>query len=232
MVDFSDFGAVKRELKKLGNAERAKVTVWYAPGAKNVYGATMPNLRKLNRELIKFCKENPEKGKKIILKLWKSGVFECMWIGEDAVRGLNTKDTVEIIEKIKGGINNWMHSDTLLIAIGKHCKREPEVFMKLAERYSKDKHPWIRRLGIIFPIKVFVYYPKYLERALKILGRNMKDDHVYIRKGVSWACANCYMVDKAKTQKWLKKWEGNEKAEKSLKACYSRIKAYEKRRKK
>jgi len=232
MIDFSDLNGVKRELKKLGDAKRAKVTGWYAPGAKNVYGVTNPDMRKMNRGLIKLCKDDPKKGKKIILKLWKSGFFECMWLGEDAVRGLCVKDTVQIIEKIKGGINNWMHSDTLLIAIGKHCKNEPEVFMKLAERYSKSKQPWTRRLGIIFPIKVFVYYPKYLERTLKILSYNMEDDHDYVRKAVSWTCANCYMINKAKTQKWLKKWEGNEKADKSLRACYSRIKAYEKRRKK
>jgi len=179
--------------------------------------------------LIEFNKTNP-KALALLVKIWNTEIFEFRWIAQDAIRGLEMKEAIEFIEKTKSGVNNWMHSDNLLCAIGKHSKENPEVIMKLAERYSKSKQPWTRRLGVIFPIHVVKKYPRYLDRTLKILDRNMKDDHDYVRKGVSWTCANCYLINIGKTRRWLKNWEGKRGVEKTVNACYSRIRAYEKRR--
>lgn len=190
-------------------------------------GVRAPVMRRLNKQVIDYCKADPKKGKALLEKMWNTGSYELMWMAEDGVRGLSTENALKFADKIKSGINNWIHSDTLLCAMRQHGKSEPEKLMNVAEKYSRNKQPWIKRLGIIFPIIVIGYYPRYIDRTLAILARNMEDEREYIVKAVSWTCASCYMQQKGKTAKWLRRFD---QSSRTVRACYSRIRAYQKRR--
>ena len=177
-----EFNEIREYLMENGSAERAEKMKTVAPGAKKIYGNTMPQLN----ELAKLIKDG---GFELVEALWKGGAYEEKMLAAKLLHHLCKKDPVKAIALVKkygAGIDNWAVCDTLGMQSLKPINKKygKEIFA-LAEELASSANMWERRLSMVL-LEDFTKQPALHPRILQMVNKHRSDTEYYIKKAVKW----------------------------------------------
>jgi 3-methyladenine DNA glycosylase AlkD len=200
-------GEIKRELKKLANPERARLSLRYFKTGKGQYGEGDKFLGTGMLNQRKIAKKYSDKiSTQETLRLLKSKFHEERMTALLILMLKYKKGTVAEQRKIFSAylantkfINNWDLVDvTCRGIVGAYLfDRNKSILYKLA----KSKSLWEKRIAII---STFYFISKGdLDDTFKIAKMLLADKHDLIHKAVSWALREAGKHDKAKLVKFL-----------------------------
>jgi 3-methyladenine DNA glycosylase AlkD len=160
----------KEEIKPYGvrSAEVKKIAVRHWLKVKNMK----------KKEIWRICEE-----------LWKSGWFEEGSIAINwsfRMKAKYEKSDMRVFERwLKKYIKNWAHDDVFCTSsVGEMLVQFPELLNKV-DRWAESRNRWLRRaaaVSLIYPIM----REKYLDKALEIADKLLKDKDDLVQKGYGW----------------------------------------------
>ncbi len=174
-----------KNLKELGDPGRASNQSLFIKGEMEVWGAPVPEMRRLVRLL-------PEPAAwELVPKLWKIEVREPRLAAVLILQRFAKKEPERVIGevlKLADGLRHWEETDQLAIALG-------EAALKLGkwERVSDNllarENLWAKRLGIVMllkPLRKGLAAPEFVEAQLEkvkgVEGGLMKKAVAWVRR--------------------------------------------------
>jgi 3-methyladenine DNA glycosylase AlkD len=160
------------KLKCLSNPKNIEGMARFGINPKNTYGVSMPELRKLAKEI--------GKSHKLALELWKSGVHEAR-----IVAGL-----IDLPEEItETQMDDWAAEFDSWDVCDQTCMNifwETKVAYKKASEWSKRKEEFVKRAGFAM-MAVLAWKDKKFEEFFPAIKKESSDDRNYVKKAVNWA---------------------------------------------
>jgi 3-methyladenine DNA glycosylase AlkD len=168
---------VVKKLKVLSNPEAVKGMVRFGINPHNTFGISIPNLKKIAREI--------GKDHKLTLKLWQTGIHEARIL--TGFIDDHRQVTEEQMGKWVSDFDSWDVCDQVCSYL---FDKTPYSFSKAYE-WSKKKEEFIKRAGFVLMACLAVHEKKApdekLEAFLPIIKREAADERNYVKKAINWA---------------------------------------------
>ena len=168
---------IMRILKTHSNPDAVAGMAKYGITSKKVYGASIPALRKLAREI--------GKDHALALRLWSSGVLDARLLAcfiDDAA-----EVTEEQMESWVSEFDNWAICDQCCSDL---FDKTTFAYRKAIE-WSKCDEEFVKRAAFALMAALAVHDKKAgdrrFERFLPTIKRQATDDRNYVKKAVNWA---------------------------------------------
>ncbi len=183
---------ITQKLKALSNPEAVRGMARFGINPYNTYGISIPNLKKLAKEI--------GKDHKLALKLWETGIHEARILAgfiDD-----HKQVTEEQMEEWVSGFDSWDICDQVLSYL---FDKTPYAYPK-AYQWSQRDEEFVKRAGFVLMACLAVHDKKApdekLEAFLPVIKREALDERNYVKKAVNWALRqigkrNLYLNDKA-----------------------------------
>jgi len=182
------------------------------PGAGNLYGVKVPQLRKLSKEIInKYGKRN-EPIRNIAEACWSEGSREHELVALFLLAGipLTPFERWKVGVRFLPDVKNWESCDQLCMALLGQALAEDPQYMNTLETWVEHENFWTRRAALVAP--VYLRRAKYLpevtddldRRTLEMAARLLNDEEKYIRKAVDWTVREVLKRNYEMGFEWLK----------------------------
>jgi len=175
--DYMQYKEILKRLKGLSNPKAVEGMARFGISTKNTYGISIPNLRKIAKEV--------GKDHKLAQQLWSSGIHEarilaCM-IDEPKIV------TEKQIKKWVKGFDSWDVCDQCCMNLFDKTK----FAYKKAVELSSKKEEFVKRTGFAL-MAVLAWHDKEandkkFEQFFPIIKRDATDKRNYVKKAVNWA---------------------------------------------
>jgi len=164
-------------LKQNADASRLEGMKRYAIDTSNAFGVTMPEIRKVAKQI--------KKDHSIALELWKTGIRECQILA--SLIDDRKQVTEEQMDRWTADFNSWEVCDQVC---GNLFVRTPYAVEKALE-YSSSEKEFIKRAGFVLMAEMQVHNKKIKDDELleffPIIEREAWDDRNFVKKAVNWA---------------------------------------------
>lgn len=194
-IENSSVAAIKEKLRSLANERYRKFTAGLIPGADNLLGVRLPELRKLGKELSKgdwryyLANADDEYYEEIML--------------QGIVVGQVKTDVEEKLRLIAGfvpKISNWAVCDSFSAGLGFVKSNKQRVWDFLKPYFASGKE-FELRFGIVMLMDYFID-GDHIEAVLKILD-GIRHEGYYVKMAVAWAISVCYAKFPEITMKYI-----------------------------
>ncbi len=168
------------KLKSKANPDNLEGMARYGISTTNRLGVSIPDLRKLAKEI--------GKNHKLASQLWAKGIDETKILA--SMIGEEDKLTEEQAEKWVVDFNSWDVCDQVCMNL---FRKMPFAGKKIKE-WSKREEEFIRRAAFSLIACVAVYYKEMSDgefiKFFPIIKNGAMDERNYVKKAVSWALRN------------------------------------------
>lgn len=203
---------IKQKLASLAKQERAVQSKRYLKSDYDFYGITVPELRKMAKEMKKEKNMNIYECYNIFDELWNSGNHEEMSLALyllDLFKKEYSIETWDFLLKEKNGkiraekAKSWDHIDEL------GCHIVGEIFLKNysalsneVKKLSESINAWMRRLSIV------CQYPSIkkgkIQLTLLLAEKLVYDEDIYVQKGAGWMLRECGKKNRVQVEQFIK----------------------------
>ena len=186
---------IKSELIRLADPKYRSFSSGLIPGADNIIGVRIPDLR----DLAKRIAAGDWKG---YLKEAADDSFEEIML-QGLVIGYAKADPGEITAALTyfiPKIDNWSVCDSVVMGL-KTVKKHQETFWKFIQPYLDSEKEFFVRFGVVMLLSYYVD-EKYIQAVLKRLD-TITHDGYYVKMAVAWAVSVCYVKFPAITHAYL-----------------------------
>lgn len=191
-------------LESYRDPKRAEWAKTYYPTGLNVLGLSVPDTKKVLKELKTETKSYPARAKiRFALELIDTGIFECQhlayeYLGRDkkVLKELTAKD----IEALDQNLDNWVLVDTFSAYFLGYAWRENIISTATIKSYLKSGNVWKRRCAIVATVALNQKARGGhgdVERTLEICKLAIDDHEDMINKAMSWALRELAKRNKA-----------------------------------
>jgi 3-methyladenine DNA glycosylase AlkD len=174
--------SVRAQLRAAGNSETRAVTAKLVPTSQFVYGVRVPVLN----ALVRSCRPG---GFELVEALWRSGAFEERLLAAKLLGAIARQDPVRALQFVKTAskdLSDWAVCDTLgTQGVRPIALAQRKTIVAMAERLTRSRHLWARRLAIVLLLHVAVD-PTKRATIRRILAPLRSDKEPYIRKALAW----------------------------------------------
>lgn len=176
-VSTMELELIVRELKRMRNPEAVEGMARFGIRGGNVYGVSVPNLRRLARKA--------GKNHRLAIDLWKTGIHEARILAGmvDDPR----KVTVEQMESWVRDFDSW---DVVDGSCGNLFDKTPFAFEKAME-WSKREAEYEKRAGFVLMAELAVHDKALPDETflafLPVIAREAVDNRNFVKKAVNWA---------------------------------------------
>jgi len=168
---------ITKKLKSLSNYKAIIGMARYGITPENTYGVSIPNLRKIAKEI--------GTSHKLAQQLWASNIRETKILAS-MIEDLE-KVTEEQTEKWVNEFNYWELCDQCCM----NLFEKTEFAYKKAIKWSSKEGEFIKRAGFVLMARLAVSDKKAddnkFEKFFPIIKREAADDRNYVKKAVNWA---------------------------------------------
>jgi 3-methyladenine DNA glycosylase AlkD len=181
---------LERQLRAVGDAERAEHEKRYLKSELEHAGASVPAIRKIAKAaLAEHANLGHDELVELVNALWARPLHECrmaavelLELRSDALRPVDMK----LVESLIRESRTWALVDGLAASVaGELVERYPEL-SKTLDRWSSDEDFWVRRaalLALLVPLRRgegdFARFGRYADAMLE-------EREFFIRKAIGW----------------------------------------------
>lgn len=183
---------ILRKLKPHANPKRAAHDVGYLNSQFPTLGVSIPNIRKIAKEIARMYEGNHVQTRNDLSRLWKkSNTHDVLSVPLYYFALRKPENTLADWRTIKtwaSRIDNWAHSDVLSDIISDLLERHPREVLPVLKTWNRSRQPWKRRLSLTS----LVYYANLRKRVppiqtiLSLVRPCIADDHFYVQRAVGW----------------------------------------------
>lgn len=203
-------GLLTNTFEKLSGDESYREGMYRAvPGAREVYGVRVPQLRAIARQVNKAFGKQVEA---IAEGCWQIGSREHCVLAILMLAGLKTLTPAQRWTLGIGylpKVGDWETCDQLCMGLLGQALVEDPAYMQDLEGWVEDPNVWIRRAALASSVvlrrsKLAPEIRNSLDkRTLGICLRLLDDEEHYVRKAVDWAVREVIRRDYALGKSWL-----------------------------
>ncbi len=172
-----NYNYILKKLKSLSNPKAVEGMARFGINPDNTYGVSIPNLRKMAKEI----------GKEHTLaqQLWSSGIHEAKILAGmiDVPEVVTEKQMEQWVKEF----DSWDVCDQVCMNL---FEDTPFAYKK-AIAWSKRKEEFIKRAGFVMMARLAVSDKKaddkQFEKFLPIIKRGAADNRNFVKKAVNWA---------------------------------------------
>jgi len=168
---------ILKKLKSLSKPKAIEGMTKYGITAKNIYGVSIPNLRKIAKEI--GVNHN------LAQQLWKSDIRETRILA--SMIGDPKMVTEEQMEEWVKDFDYWEICDQCCMNL---FEKTEFVYQKGVEWSSREEE-FVKRAGFVLMARLAVSDKKAdderFERLLPLIKREASDDRNFVKKAVNWA---------------------------------------------
>ncbi len=172
-----EFDEVMARLEALGDPEAAEGMARFGITAKSVYGASMPDVKALAKEI--------GRDHDLALRLWEVENREARILA--ALVDDHTLVTEEQVDRWVEDFDSWEVTDQ---CIGKLFDRTPWAYEKAVE-WSAREEEFVKRAGFVMMATLAVHDKRAPDERfyefLPIIAREAGDGRNFVKKAVNWA---------------------------------------------
>jgi 3-methyladenine DNA glycosylase AlkD len=172
-----NYNEILKKLKSLSDPKAVEGMARFGINPKNTYGVSIPEIRKLAKEI--------GKDHKLAQQLWSSGIHEARILAGlvDRIEDV----TEEQMEKWVKDFDSWDVCDQVCMNLFDKTKF---AYAK-AEEWSKRKEEFVKRAGFALMASLAVHDKKSKDeeflKFLPIIKRESTDERNFVKKAVNWA---------------------------------------------
>lgn len=168
---------ILRKLKSLSNPKNVECMARFGINPKNTYGVSIPNLRRLAKDI--------RKNHALAQQLWKSGIHEARILA--AMIDELKKISEEQMDSWARDFDSWDVCDQVCMNLFDKTK----FAYKKAVEWSSRKEKFVKRAGFAI-IASLAFHDKNakdenLIKFLPIIKKESIDDRNFVKKAVNWA---------------------------------------------
>jgi len=168
---------ILQQLKSLGNPASAKGMARFGINVESAYGVSIPNLRKIAR--------NIGKSRTLAESLWASGIHEARLLA--GMIYPPAEITTDQMEKWVRDFNSWDLCDQ---SCNNLFRKSPQAREKALEWSALDEE-FVKRAGFVMMACLAVHDKKGTDEEflefLQIINRESVDGRNFVKKAVNWA---------------------------------------------
>jgi len=172
-----EYKDIIKKLKSLSNSKAIAGMARYGITPENTYGISIPNLRKMAKEI--GISHN------LALQLWASDIRETKILAS-MIEDLEIV-TEEQMENWVNEFNYWEICDQCCMNLFEKTK----FAYKKAIEWSSKEEEFVKRAGFVLMARLAVSdkkaNDKRFEKFFPVIKREASDDRNYVRKAVNWA---------------------------------------------
>lgn len=168
---------VLKKLKSLSNPKAVAGMARFGINPDNTYGVSIPNLRKMAKEI--------RKDHNLAQQLWSSGIHEARILA-----GMIDEAEIVTEKQMEGWVrdfDSWDVCDQVCM----NLFEDTPFASKKAVAWSKRKEEFIKRAGFVLMARLSVSNKKaddkQFEKFLPIIKRESADNRNFVKKAVNWA---------------------------------------------
>ena len=181
---------IRKSLLEMGEKKLAEFSGRLIPGAENIIGVRLPELRKYAKRLAREMGEEAIDGEDIFYE-------EIMLRG--FVIGYLRTDPEHRLELIRGFIpliDNWAVCDSFCPTLS-FTKKNPELVREFLEQYLASEKEFEQRFGVVM-LRCYYINDQYIDSTLASLTA-VDTGQYYSSMAVAWAVSECYIKYTDKT---------------------------------
>ena len=185
---------IRKSLLEMGDKRLAEFSGRLIPGAENIIGVRLPELRKYARLLAKEMGEEALAGEDIFYE-------EIMLRG--FVIGYLRTDPEHRLELIRGFIpliDNWAVCDSFCPTLS-FTRKNMELVRGFIEPYLTSDKEFEQRFGVVM-LRCYYINDQYIDSTLASLSE-VDTSRYYSSMAVAWAVSECYIKSREKTLPFL-----------------------------
>jgi 3-methyladenine DNA glycosylase AlkD len=196
-----------RELRKLGDRERAIGAKAYLKSELDFIGITAPVLRKTVTTMERAAPIASEQALfACVNELWATRVFELQAAGVELMMHrdeLVTARSLPAIKKLLGNSHTWALVDPIsTIVLGAVYDREPAIAGTF-DAWAKDRDFWIRRAAMLAHLKALKRGAGDWARFARYADAMLDEREFFIRKAIGWVLRETSKRRPALVADWL-----------------------------
>jgi 3-methyladenine DNA glycosylase AlkD len=142
-------------LESQRDADYARGSAIFVPGAPNTMGVRVPVLKSMGRPLSRLAKTEPESGMQIARLLWGRNTREHKLLAAWVLKALTAKSP-ELAQELLFGwltdLTDWEIVDQLASCLEKVLCRNPGQALGWGRKWLGSEQTWIRRLGMVITV--------------------------------------------------------------------------------
>jgi 3-methyladenine DNA glycosylase AlkD len=203
-----------KSLESLKDEKRAKMAKTYYPTAMKVIGVTVPNEKKVLKEIKELTKKyTGEKKLELVKELINTGIFECQHLaleftGKDKkiLEILTEKD----IDDMTVNMDNWISVDSFAAYIVGYAWRVGKITIDKIKSYLRSDDLWIRRIAVVATIGLNQKArggTGDAKQTLEICELVIDDHQDMINKALSWALRELSKVTKKPVEEFIENYK-------------------------
>jgi 3-methyladenine DNA glycosylase AlkD len=182
------------------------------PGARDVYGVRVPQLRALARQVIKTFGKKDGAVEAIAEGCWRIGSREHCVLGILMLSDLKTLTSAQRWRLGVGylpDVGDWETCDQLCMGLLGQALAEDPNYMQELEGWADDPNFWVRRAALASTVvlrrsKVAPEIRNSLDKqTLGICLQLLNDEEHYVRKAVDWAVREVIRRNYDEGKNWL-----------------------------
>ena len=177
MAGQTRYDEIVRKLKSLSNPKAVAGMARFGINPDNTYGVSIPNLRKMAKEI--------RKDHNLAQQLWSSGIHEARILA-----GMIDEAEIVTEKQMEGWVrdfDSWDVCDQVCM----NLFEDTPFASKKAVAWSKRKEEFIKRAGFVLMARLSVSNKKaddkQFEKFLPIIKRESADNRNFVKKAVNWA---------------------------------------------
>ena len=180
---------IEDHLRAAGKPERAEKEKQYLKSSLDFLGASVPQIRKTARALVRRQRLGIDAQRALARELWRRPIHECRSaavevLGFDLSR-LEPSDLAGIEEWIRQA-KTWALVDPLAINLaGDVLERHPDE-LSILDRWSTDGDFWIRRSALLALLRPLRRGEGDFERFVRYADSMLEEKEFFIRKAIGW----------------------------------------------
>lgn len=172
-----EYREILKKLKSLANPKAVEGMTRFGISAKNTYGISLPNIRKMAREI--------GRNHELAQHLWASGIHEARILA--SLIDDPKKVTNEQMESWVKDFDSWDVCDQCCSNL---FDKTAHAFDK-AEQWSRRNEEFVKRAGFVLMATLAVHDKKANDeeftKFLPTIERESTDERNYVKKAVNWA---------------------------------------------
>jgi len=189
-------------LREYTNPERLEFTKNYFPSAMENLGVSVPDLRRVVREMKKRLNGEDVAqvlavGKALIAQNTLEGrqvAYEIVGAHAPTLRSLRIKH----LQELGHGMDNWVSVDSFACGLSGQAWRESQITDAAVHRWARARDPWWRRAAVVSTVPLNMKSRGGSgdpERTLVVCSMLTEDPDPMVIKALSWALRSLAPVD-------------------------------------
>jgi len=171
------YNDILKKLKELSNPKAVEGMARFGINPENTYGVSIPNLRKITKEV--------GKDHTLAQKLWASGIHEARILA--SMIDEPTAVSEEQMERWVKDFDSWDVCDQCCMNL---FEKTEFAYQKCFE-WSSNKQEFVKRAGFVLMARLAVSDKKAIDEQFMnffpIIKRESVDNRNFVKKGVNWA---------------------------------------------